>query len=128
MRKFAIVATVTLVLSMVGAVAVARGLPMRDMDLLALNTDSPRNALDIGGRSSLIDSSDGGGGSTGARARHGVDGSGSPAVSGTGDESSAADALPPRGIVPFEDPSSPAAPTPKRPSYRWQSLVPGAIK
>lgn len=26
------------------------------------------------------------------------------------------------------DPSAPAAATPRRPTYRWQSLVPGAIK
>ena len=29
---------------------------------------------------------------------------------------------------PDSDPSTPAAATPRRPTYRWQSLVPGAIK
>lgn len=125
--KMPVVALAVIGFAMFDAVAVARDAPLRDMDLLALNTDSPRDAFDHAGRS-LIDSTDSGGGSTGARARRGVDGGAASSAPYMADDPTPADTLPPRGIVPFEDPSQPAAPTPKRPSYRWQSLVPGAIK
>jgi len=106
------------------ASAVAQSAPLRGVGLLALGANEP-------GAGSLLDMADAGGGSVGARALRGGDGAdrarpGAPRDEDD-DESGAPDALPPAAI-PQGDPTVPAAPTPKRPTYRWQTLVPGAIK
>jgi len=71
----------------------------------------------------LVESVDsGGGGSTSGRAAT----SSAPAATTPADHG--VNVL--RDIAPGadSDPSAPAASTPRRPTYRWQSLVPGAIK
>lgn len=114
-----VIALLAVVLATFSVAALAQD--MRGFGLLALNTDEARADP---GRSTLIETPDsgGGGGGSGARALRGGDGA-TPARVGEPAE----DPLPAK-IAPFDDPSQPAAPTPKRPTYRWQSLVPGAIK
>ena len=75
-----------------------------------------------GTQNKLVESVDGGGGGTATRSTP----SNAPVAPATTDRgvnllrdvASGADS----------DPSAPAAATPHRPTYRWQSLVPGAIK
>lgn len=108
------------------AAAWGQSAPLRGVGLLALNASEPGSP-----RSTLVEMPDGsgGGGSIGARALRGGDSaipSRGPYDSGQGG-AAAQDELPPRNAPPT-NPAAPAAATPKRPSYRWQSLVPGAIK
>lgn len=106
------------------ATAFAQSAPLRGVGLLALGANEPRSGT-------LLDMADAGGGSIGARALRGGDGADrarpAPTRETTDEDADAPDALPPAAI-PQGDPTVPAAPTPKRPTYRWQSLVPGAIK
>jgi len=100
----------------------AQASSLRGLGLLAMNDDA--RGLGDAGRSSLVDLPDSGGGSMGPRAVRGAD-SVLPARSGGAPAASTATG---DGVETAFDPSAPAAQTPKRPSYRWQSLVPGAIK
>ncbi|HEU4665684.1 MAG TPA: hypothetical protein VFS55_16770 [Dokdonella sp.] len=103
----------------------AQSAPLRGAGLLALDSVDSRTCPTVVER---IDTGGGSGGSTGARALRGSDVTPRPTHSET-DESAVAptpDPLP--KPMASGDPSAPAAATPKRPSYRWQSLVPGAIK
>jgi hypothetical protein len=106
------------------AAASAQSAPLRGVGLLALGASEP-------GSGALLDMADAGGGSIGSRALRGGDGADralpTPTREAATDDGDAPDALPPAAI-PQGDPTVPAAPTPKRPTYRWQSLVPGAIK
>ncbi|WP_395679615.1 hypothetical protein [Dokdonella sp.] len=99
------------------ASALAQGASLRGAGLLALDTtESHANAV--------VEMIDSGGGSTGARALRGSDAS--PRARGDAERvAPVPDPLPEKLIG---DPAAPAAATPKRPTYRWQSLVPGAIK
>jgi hypothetical protein len=111
--------------SLTAAGAHAQSAPLRGASLLALNTTDSKACATVVER---IDTGGGSGGSTGARALRGSDITPRATQSETGE--SAATTLPdplPKPIA-GGDPSTPAAATPKRPSYRWQSLVPGAIK
>lgn len=111
--------------SMSAAGAHAQSAPLRGASLLALNTTDARAGATVVER---IDSGGGSGGSTGARALRGSDIT--PRATQSESEEDATAPLPdplPKPIA-GGDPSAPAAATPKRPSYRWQSLVPGAIK
>lgn len=123
--KQSVIAFAVIVLTLSCAAAFAQNIPLRGFGLLALNGDSA-NGLGNPGRSALVETPDGGGGSLGPHALRGADGGAVAPRPAAG--AAAPDALPPRAIGAFDDPSQPAAPTPKRPSYRWQSLVPGAIK
>jgi hypothetical protein len=109
--------------------AVAQNAPLRGVGLLVLEaTQAPdRSGPLSNARSVLPDGADGGGGSAvGARALRGAgDRHRAPADE---DATSAPDALPPRAVPQSGDPAPAAAPAPHRPNYRWQSLVPGAIK
>ena len=100
--------------------AFAQSAPFGSVGLLAMNAVESRG--DSRARGSLVDTPDAGGGLSAGRAARGSDGSPSH---GARDEGPAID--PALGLQ-SGDPASPVAPTPKRPSYRWQSLVPGAIK
>lgn len=106
------------------AAAYAQSAPLRGVGLLALGANEPSS-------NTLLDMADSGGGSVGSRALRGGDGADrarpAPTRDAPGDELAAPDALPPSAI-PQGDPTAPAAPTPKQPTYRWQTLVPGAIK
>ncbi len=124
MNKTAIL-FVVLGCSMSAAGAHAQSAPLRGASLLALNTTDARAGATVVER---IDSGGGSGGSTGARALRGSDIT--PRATQSESEEDATAPLPdplPKPIA-GGDPSAPAAATPKRPSYRWQSLVPGAIK
>lgn len=90
--------------------------------LLAMAGDDARNSLVNPVQSTLVEISDGGGSAIAA----------APDV-GTPSGSGASAPPPARAAVRAQDParydpSAPAAETPRRPSYRWQSLIPGAIK
>lgn len=110
------------VAALASSAACAQNAPLRGMGLLALEAS---DAVP-GTRRSLVESPDGGGGAIGARAQRGSDGASSGRA--TAREETTPDALPPKPMLDAGDPTPPAAATPKRPSYRWQSLVPGAIK
>ncbi|HEY0179371.1 MAG TPA: hypothetical protein VGC30_07045 [Dokdonella sp.] len=117
-----VIALAAVSVAFASAAAFAQSAPARGIGLLALGaTELPSGlgtAAPGGARSSLVDVPDSGGGSHGAvRAAPAVP---EPAAAAT------PDALPLKPLA--VDPAAPAAPTPKRPSYRWQSLVPGAIK
>jgi hypothetical protein len=116
---------VALAAVMATAVASGQNAPLRGVGLLALNASEPGSA-----RSTLVEMPDGsdGGGSVGARALRGGDNAmPSRSAYGSAQDTVVPDELPPRN-APSTNPAAPAAATPKRPSYRWQSLVPGAIK
>jgi hypothetical protein len=101
----------------------AQSAPLRGVGLLALGASESRVK-------SLVEMTDVGGGSVGARAMRGADGGDRARPSATlehDDEGATPDSLPPAAL-PTGDPTVPAAATPKRPTYRWQTLVPGAIK
>ena len=105
----------------VSATALAQSASLRGAGLLALNTTESRAS-----GNTVVETIDSGGGSTGARALRGGDIS--PRVRGeAGGVASVPDPLPEK-LIGNGDPAAPAAATPRRPTYRWQSLVPGAIK
>lgn len=126
--KTSLLVLVAVLALLFGVLASAQDMPLRGVGLLALNaseapaTPPPTRA---------IESPDDGGG---ASLRNGR---------GSGDLSSAAtepgtvrhaapvvvpDALPAAAGLHGDPNGALVAPTPKRPTYRWQSLVPGAIK
>jgi hypothetical protein len=103
------------------ASALAQSVSLRGAGLLALNTTDARAS-----GNTVVEMIDSGGGSTGARALRGSDIS--PRVRSEAEGvASVPDPLPEK-LIGDGDPAAPAAATPKRPTYRWQSLVPGAIK
>lgn len=109
--------------------AFAQDAPLRGVGLLALNAtgDSDGGLGNAQGRSIrnvMVDVPDEGGGSEPRGARDGGNVGAAPIRSNT---EKTPDALPP-GAIQQVDPAAPNVATPKRPSYRWQSLVPGAIK
>lgn len=106
----------------------AQNAPLRGVGLLALEANESHGLGALpGGRNTLVETPDSGGGSVGARAmRGGGDSASSSPRLMRGDDVGSIDTPPAKPVV--GDPSPPAAATPKRPSYRWQSLVPGAIK
>lgn len=117
-----VILAVAVATALTSSAVCAQSAPLRGMGLLALEaSDTVPSA-----RRALVESPDGGGGGIGARAQRGSDGT--SAGRSTPHDDSAPDALPPKPILDAGDPTPPAAATPKRPSYRWQSLVPGAIK
>ena len=102
------------------ASALAQSASLRGAGLLALNTTESRAS-----GNTVVETIDSGGGSTGARALRGGD---APArARNDADVAVVPDPLPEK-LIGSGDPGAPAAATPKRPTYRWQSLVPGAIK
>jgi hypothetical protein len=109
--------------------ALAQSAPVRGVGLLALNASEVHSSPgDVsGGRGgALIETPDGGGGGmVGARASRG---SGDARNAAPAAAPEAADALPPKNLIAPGDPTAPAAMAPKRVNYRWQALVPGAIK
>ena len=123
-----VLATAALLASLTAGAALAQSAPLRGIGVLALN------AADVqvvpGTRNAAVETSDGGGG--GGTAIRNERGSGDVGVvrGGVRRESEALlpDALPPAAAVHASDPAAPVVGTPKKPSYRWQSLVPGAIK
>lgn len=126
MNKKPVHTLAALAVALFGSVAFAQNVPLRGIGLLALDAGDARGANPAGGRNALVElPDDGGGGSIGARA---VRGSGDAGGGARIRPNPSPDALPAPAIVAPGDPGLPAAPTPKRPSYRWQSLVPGAIK
>lgn len=119
-----------LVVATTCAAAFAQDAPLRGMGLLALNStgDADRGlGTSSNGRKVLVETPDSGGGSVPHNMRGGGDLGPAPARDALAAPARAPDALPPPAVQ-QGDPSAPAAATPKRPSYRWQSLVPGAIK
>lgn len=111
--------------------ASAQSAMVRSVGLLALNASQLRSgpASAAGGGRVLVEIPDGGGG--GSSGSHAGRGSGDAATASqheVADTVTTPDALPPKMIIAPGDPAASAAPTPKRPSYRWQTLVPGAIK
>ncbi|MEO7062675.1 MAG: hypothetical protein ABI082_02725 [Dokdonella sp.] len=108
-----------------GSIAFAQSAPLRGVGLLALDAGESHGAA--GGHQALValPDDDEGGGTVGARALRGSDGG--MRVRGDGNGNPAADATSTKTIG-LDAPSAAAAETPKRPTYRWQSLVPGAIK
>lgn len=111
--------------------ASAQSAMVRSVGLLALNASELRGgaASGAGGGRVLVEIPDGGGGgSAGTRASHGSGDATTPSQHDGSDTVTPPDALPPKMMVAPGDPAASAAPTPKRPSYRWQTLVPGAIK
>jgi hypothetical protein len=120
--KKSICALAVLATAMSGSIAFAQSAPLRGVGLLALDAGESRGAT--GGAHALVAlPDDDGGGAVGPRALRGSDGD----TRSRGDASTAADGMPPKATI-LDNPSPPAAATPKRPTYRWQSLVPGAIK
>lgn len=103
--------------------AFAQSAPLRGAGLLALNSTE---SLATSPTSRGLDIIDSGGGSTGARALRGSDTNPRTAPTEADAPARADDEL--GKVIGSGDPSQPAAATPKRPTYRWQSLVPGAIK
>lgn len=102
--------------------AIAQSAPVRGVGLLALNaSESHSGPSAAGSRTMQIELPDsGGGGHVGARALRGGGDIGEVRVDA------------PSPSVPVAAPVSPGDPTtptaPKRTNYRWQALVPGAIK
>lgn len=97
--------------------AFAQSAPLGVIGLLALNSS------DAHATTTQVEVPDAGGG--GAGGMHGLRGGDGPA----GPPDRSATIIEPAAVPPIGgDPGMPAAATPKHPSYRWQSLVPGAIK
>lgn len=120
--KISICALAVLATALSCSAAFAQSAPLRGVGLLVLDAGESQGAH--GGHHALVAlPDDDGGGTVGPRALRGSDG-GSRARS---DGNAAAEPMSPKAAA-FDAPSSPAAETPKRPTYRWQSLVPGAIK
>lgn len=124
----ALLATMALLFA---AVALAQEAPLRGVGLLALNASDAQSGLGSAqSRGALVETPDSGGGGAVTRTGRGAGDIGPAARVPRGEETparSVPDALPPAALS-HSDPATPAAATPKRPSYRWQSLVPGAIK
>ena len=117
--KIAICAFAVLATALSVSTAFAQSAPLRGVGLLALDAGEAH-----GTRHALVAlPDDDGGGTIGPRALRGSDG----AIRERSVSSDAVDAMAPKAAA-FDAPSPPAAETPKRPTYRWQSLVPGAIK
>ncbi|MEO5626502.1 MAG: hypothetical protein ABIQ70_10885 [Dokdonella sp.] len=128
MKTFAI-ALAVLVTATSASAALAQSAPVRGVGLLALNASEVRSSAGgtSGTRTTLIEVPDsGGGGLVGARAARGS-GDGGRSAHDT-DAPVAPDALPAKASIAPGDPTAPATMTPKRTNYRWQTLVPGAIK
>ena len=77
-----------------------------------------------GAQNKLVESIDSGGGGGGSTAQTAT----STAAGTSAHSDRTLDALHDAASGLGGDPSAPAAATPRRPTYRWQSLVPGAIK
>lgn len=114
------------------ATAFAQDAPLRGVGLLALNASGDSDSSGLGSASPqssrhvMVESPDEGGGGDPRHLRGSGDvGAGSNRAGAT---PKVPDALPPSAVPQASDPTSPAAAVPKRPNYRWQSLVPGAIK
>lgn len=111
------------------APAYAQEAPLRGIGLLALSAarDSDSGLGNTQGlRNVMIEAPDEGGGGGLRDSR----GSGDVLSSSSGRRNPAEktqDELP-SSPMPQADPTVPGAAVPKRPTYRWQSLVPGAIK
>ena len=119
LMKKSICALAVLATALSASVAFAQSAPLRGVGLLALDAGESHGAG--GAQHALVAlPDDDGGGAVGPRALRGSDGG----MRSRGNPSSSADGMPPM----LDNPSPPAAATPKRPTYRWQSLVPGAIK
>ncbi|HEY0232232.1 MAG TPA: hypothetical protein VGC55_13345 [Dokdonella sp.] len=129
--KKPVLALVALAAALFGAAASAQEAPLRGVGLLALNaSDAPSGLGSAQPRGALVETPDSGGGGAATRNGRGAGDIGPAARIPRAEEPPARampDALPPAAL-PHGDPATPAAATPKRPSYRWQSLVPGAIK
>jgi hypothetical protein len=123
MNKLAIV-LLAIAASVFAGTAPAHASSFRGLGLLAMNGSDDAHGLGTPGRGALVELPDSGGGSMSPRAVRGGDGALPAHAGGTGASTGAAD----DADEPAFDPSAPAAQTPRRPSYRWQSLVPGAIK
>jgi hypothetical protein len=125
MNKIVLILAVLLAATSVRC-ALAQSAPVRGVGLLALNaTDSRGNVGSAAGsRTMQIEVPDsGGGGHVGTRALRGSGDAG-----GVHDDVTppASDSTPAAAAVASGDPTTPTAP--KRTNYRWQALVPGAIK
>lgn len=118
--KTSICALTVLATALSCSAALAQSAPLRGVGLLALDAGESQGS---GGHHALVAlPDDDGGGAVGARALRG--GEGGMRARGV---NSAAEGVSAKAIG-LDAPSPPAAETPKRPTYRWQSLVPGAIK
>lgn len=125
MKKFVLILATSLAATS-AACAFAQSAPVRGVGLLALNASESRgNAGNAAGnRTMQIEVPDsGGGGQVGARA---LRGSGDAAGVHDDGAAPASDAVPVTAPVAAGDPTTPTAP--RRTNYRWQALVPGAIK
>ena len=113
-------------LVVVSGVAFAQSAPLRGLGLLALESSaSPRDGGGAGsGGHAMLETPDDSGGSSRTHTVRGSD-TGPPAQHDA-DAGMNPDAIPPHAMVPI-DPALPAT-TPKHASYRWQALVPGALK
>ncbi|MEO7323941.1 MAG: hypothetical protein ABIW82_03850 [Dokdonella sp.] len=128
MKIFAI-ALAILVIATSTSGAFAQSAPVRGVGLLALNASDARSSAGgpSGARTTLIEVPDGGGGGlVGVRATRGS-GDGGRFARDT-DAPVAPDALPAKASIAPGDPTAPTTMAPKRTNYRWQALVPGAIK
>jgi hypothetical protein len=122
MKKIMLISAVLLAAASASG-AFAQSAPVRGVGLLALNaSDSRGNAGAAAGSRTMqieVPDSGGGGGHVGARALRGGDAGGVHDVG-------AAPSAPNPAPITAGDPTTPIAP--KRTNYRWQALVPGAIK
>lgn len=100
----------------------AQEAPLRGAGLLALASAGDSRSGIGRARDTLVEIPASGGGGT--RDVRGSDGRGTTRAPQPA--AATPDALPPRTMQ--GDPAVSPVETPKRPSYRWQSLVPGAIK
>lgn len=128
--KISILAMAAIISAYCGA-ALAQSAPLRGLGLLALDSSAAPHSFDNaapGGGGAMLDLPDSGGGSLGAHAARGSQGAGGTPAHRDADPGMTPDALPPKATIPPIDPALPAAPTPRHPSFRWQALVPGAIK
>lgn len=135
MRK-PILAVAAVLAMLSAALAFAQDAPLRGVGLLALNASEAQSGLGSGSSSvpsaRNIETPDEGGGTVVRNGRGGGDAGPAKRSARSPDEPVAPalpDPLPPAAVPGGGDSSiAPAAAVPKRPSYRWQSLVPGAIK
>jgi hypothetical protein len=131
LMKKPVLAIVAIAALLSGAVAWAQEAPLRGVGLLALNASDAQSGLgNAQSHGALVETPDSGGGGTTTRNGRGAGDIGPAARLPRAAEPPAQtvpDELPPAALA-HGDPATPAAATPKRPSYRWQSLVPGAIK
>lgn len=128
MKIFAI-ALAVLATALSASGAFAQSAPVRGVGLLALNASDARSSTGgaSGARTTLIEVPDGGGGGLiGARAIRGAGDGGS--IARDADAPATSESLHAKTSIAPGDPTAPATMTPKRTNYRWQALVPGAIK